>query len=299
MPSPLDLLMMPTPALPMALTLGFALRRAKWGKDRTHGIAHTLAVAKQRVYGHAHGPQSKVGSSSPVDAMFRAYDRAYAATRVGASSDTIAQANSIIVNSTDWNAAQRQSAVGIGILETDLGVGGSWLKPDGTPSYNWGGLMGSGTDGFIVHGDVNPDGSPIEPTPHFKAFHTMQEAFDAFRATWTRGDVAGLGHPDIAHEEFVDDPASRGDALGIATTMYAHGYFGGVGGSDQDKINKYATAIVNGAKQVAAALGEPLAVQYSNPSPIAGIHLSGKTLWIGWGLLATAAGVTAWFLGRR
>lgn len=287
MPSPLDLLLMPTPAVPLALTAGLLLRRAKWGKDRTHGIAHTIAVAKQRVYGHAHGP---LGHRVPLPSI--------PATHVGASSSVISQANAIITSSTDWNAAERQIALAIGLLETGFGVDGSWLFDDGTPSYNWGGLVGTGTRGTLSHGDK--DASGASTTYGFKAFNSMQEGFDAFKATWTRGDMSGVGH-DIVHEESVDDPASRGDALGVATTMYAHGYYTGAGGTDQDRINAYANAIVGAAQTVANALGEPLAVQLSNPATglAAALHISKKTLWVAWGVLATAAGALAWTISKR
>ncbi len=170
-------------------------------------------------------------------------------------SATIQKANAVVLaRRPELNRAARQIVLAIGLLETGFGVDGAWLFEDGTPSYNWGGLVGKGTNGSLVHGDHNPDGSPTKYS--FKAFHNMDEAFDAFYTTWSRGDIAGIGHPDVTHEPTTLAAAARGDARGVATTMYAHGYYGGVAGDAAARIDAYAKAIDGAARTVAAALGE-------------------------------------------
>lgn len=174
-------------------------------------------------------------------------------------------------------------ALAIGRLESGFGVDGSWLLGDGTPSYNWGALTGSGTAGSLTHSDNAADGTRV--TYSFQAFHSMAEAFDAFRRVWTRGDLAGVGCDSrtdgcaeiIAnHEASVNDAAARGDAYAVARTMYAHGYYGGTPpgsgawhpseGSDAERrIQTYAKAIVGSAAEIARQLGEPLAVAYVGP----------------------------------
>lgn len=179
-----------------------------------------------------------------------------------ASAATIRQADAVVrSHHSGLNAAARHIVLAIGLLETGFGVDGSWLLEDGTPSYNWGGLVGSGTAGSLVHKDRNPDGSPTEYK--FKAFNNMGEAFDAFYATWSHGNVKGIGHPDVKAEETVLPAAARGDARAVAATMYAHGYYGGIAGKADDRIDAYAKAIDGAARTVSAALGEKSGVTLS------------------------------------
>lgn len=194
-------------------------------------------------------------------------------SRVGASASTVAEANAVVhARAGDWTDAQRQMALAIGRLESGFGVDGSWLLEDGTPSYNWGALTGSGTAGSLKHGDNEPDGTPV--TYSFQAFHSMAEAFDAFRRTWTRSDVSA--DKAIPHEATVNDAAARGDAYAVARTMYAHRYYGGtptgsgawhpsMGSDDERRIQTYAKAIVGSAAEIARQIGEPLAVAYVGP----------------------------------
>jgi len=183
------------------------------------------------------------------------------------TSATIRQADAVVRRrQPSLNAAARQIALAIGLLESGYGVDGSWVFEDGTKSYNWGALVGKGTAGSIDHGDKTADGAPTSYL--FKAFRSMDEGFDAFFATWSRGDISGIGHPEVVHETTTLPPASRGDARGVATTMYAHGYYTGVKGTADDRIDAYANAIVGAARTVANAIGEPLAVTLS-AKPIA------------------------------
>lgn len=194
--------------------------------------------------------------------------------RVGASVDTVREANAIIESRTDWGLAQRLAALAIVRLESDFGVSGSWLMIDGSPSYNWGALTGSGTAGSISHGDNAPDGTPV--TYNFQAFHNPAEAFDSFRRTWTRGNVSG--DKDIPHERTVEAAAARGDAYNVAKTMYAHRYYGGtpsgagawhpsMGSDDERRIQTYAKAIVGSAAVIASQLGvkSPLFFEVAPP----------------------------------
>lgn len=61
MPGPAALLLAPTPAIPLVLTLGLMMRKVKVGRDRTHGLRHVLQVAHIR-----HGRGTVVtGTGSP------------------------------------------------------------------------------------------------------------------------------------------------------------------------------------------------------------------------------------------
>lgn len=161
---------------------------------------------------------------------------------VGASSSLIQQANAVVLrNAPQLNMAQRHMAIAIGNFETGFGVSGSWLFDDGRPSYNWGGLVGSGTAGSLTHGDIAPDGTPVKYG--FQAFNNMDEGFRAFLGTWKKADTM--------------EAAARGDALGTARAMYGHHYFGGTKGTDEDRIRLYGKGIFNGSNEVANILGEP------------------------------------------
>jgi len=169
---------------------------------------------------------------------------------VGAPASIIKQANDTVRrNAPQLNMAQRHQAIAIGNFETGFGVSGSWLFDDGRPSYNWGGLVGSGTAGSLTHGDVAPDGTPV--TYGFQAFNNMDEAFRAFLRTWSKSDTM--------------EAAARGDALGTARAMYGHHYFGGTHGTDEDRIQLYGKGIYNGSTEVAKILGEPTVVAQNRP----------------------------------
>lgn len=143
----------------------------------------------------------------------------------------------------------RAIALAIGLGEADFGLHAPWLMPDGKPSYTWGLLIGSGTNGSVVHEDKNPDGS-IRASQPFQAFHNQDEAVAAFWGTWARADTLAA--------------ARSGDASETARAMYGHGYFGGAppkgvrpeDWSAEDRIQAYASMIERGARQVAGALGE-------------------------------------------
>jgi len=184
-----------------------------------------------------------------------------------ASADTIRQANAVVRSVTPtMPATARQIVLAIGLLESGYGVEGRWIKSNGQPSYNWGAVVGKGTDGSVFPGDKDATGKPTSPP--FKAFNTMAEGYTSFYGTFAKPDTYAA--------------ASRGDAYGTAKAMYGHHYYTGIKGSDEDRIKLYALAIYNSAKHVASVLSEPLAV--TNNTPIAKYKKSN----IGWIALGTA-----------
>lgn len=199
-----------------------------------------------------------------------------AQTTIGAAASVIKQANAILLAiAPGFNRAQRQSALSVMNLESGFGVSGSWLLENGKPSYNAGALTCNagrkGTAGCFSHGDVTATGAPT--TYQFMAFHSMREGIQAFLNTWGRDDTLGA--------------AGRGDAHAIAAAMYGHHYYTGSKGSDEDRINLYAKAILGSAKEVAGVLGEPLSVSAGSSSLAAGV---GSVPAWGWALVLVVTG---------
>lgn len=166
----------------------------------------------------------------------------------------------------------RHVILAIGFFESGYGLAGSWLRSDGSPSYNWGALVGSGTAGSISHHDVDRDGHPY--TTDFQAHASMADGLRSFMKTFSRDEAVA--------------PATRGDATAVAEALYRHGYFTGSKGTDQARIDLYAQAIVNTAAQIAAALGEVPDVALRVPSSAS----PAKTA-----LLASAAAGGAYLVG--
>jgi hypothetical protein len=190
-----------------------------------------------------------------------------------ASATTIRDANAILLSiAPGYNRAQRQSALAVANLESGFGVSGSWLLDDGTPSYNSGAITCNasrkGTAGCFSHGDVTAEGAPT--TYEFMAFNTMREGLQAFIGTWGRADTLAA--------------ASRGDAHGVAAAMYGHGYYTGSKGSDADRINAYAAAILGSAGSIASALGEPMSVSAGGSSVVSAVP------WWGWPIVIALVG---------
>lgn len=191
-----------------------------------------------------------------------------------APASIIREANAVVLrNAPQLNAAQRQIALAIGNLENEYGTGKGWLKEDGTPSYNWGALTGSGTDGSIYHLDNRADGTQVKYS--FKSFNSMDEGFQSFFKTWSRNDVSA-DKTYIDHEINALIPASRGDAYNVARTMFVHRYYEGtptgagawhpsMGSDDERRVQSYAKAILGSAKTVSSAINEPLAVSLVIP----------------------------------
>jgi len=218
----------------------------------------------------------------------------HAHVHVGVSSDLIRQADAVVrANAPQLNAAQRQMALAIGILETGFGVSGDWLFDDGTPSYNWGGLVGSGTAGSLQHGDIDPTGKGTHYG--FQAFNNMDEAFRSFLRTWSKPGN--------------QEAAITGDALATARSMCTNGYFGGTKGTAEDRAQLYAHGILNSAKTVASQLGEPFAVNWDSTgsAPLVGDRCnstvtragSKKTPLILATVLAAGFGFAVYWLAKR
>jgi hypothetical protein len=115
---------------------------------------------------------------------------------------------------------------------------------------------------------VTAEGAPT--TYEFMAFNTMREGLQAFVGTWGRDDTLSA--------------ASRGDAHGIAAAMYGHHYFTGSKGTDADRVNAYAAAIVGSAGSIAAALGEPMSISAGGSSGVAAVP------WWGWPIVIALVG---------
>lgn len=213
-----------------------------------------------------------------------------------ASADVIRQADSVIRSvAPELTDSQRQLALAIGDFETGFGVTGSWLADDGTPSYNWGGLVGKGTAGSLRHGDITPEGSPT--SYGFMAFRNMTEACRSFLKTWKRTDTMAA--------------AEAGDALAVARAMCLHAYFGGVKGTADERAQVYGKGIFAKAQTIAATLGEPLYVGYDNSGspPLVGDRCAtaqraegeldaGPSWWAGL-FLVGGLGAVAWWAWKR
>lgn len=215
---------------------------------------------------------------------------------VGLDASLVRKANDAVrAVAPQLNDAQRQLALAIGAFETGFGVSGSWLFSDGTPSYNWGGLVGSGTAGSLSHGDRTPTGEPT--TYGFMAFNNMQEGFAAFMRTWARADTIAA--------------SAAGDALGVARAMCTHAYFGGVTGTAEDRAQAYAKGIHGTAQTIASQLGEASAMNWdgSRSAPLVGNRCdstvsrasgSQKTPFVLAALLSAAVGFGIyWITGKK
>jgi hypothetical protein len=135
-----------------------------------------------------------------------------------------------------------QIAVGIGLAESELGVGPSWHLSSGAPSWNFGALVtSSAAQPSIDHGDTDASGKPI--TQRFAAFGSQAEGIKAFLNTW--GDAAFAA-------------ASAGDVGAVASIMYDRHYYTGTKGTREERIGAYRSMVMGAAKVVAAALGQSL-----------------------------------------
>ncbi len=135
-----------------------------------------------------------------------------------------------------------------------------WLMPDGSPSYNWGAVVGKGTAGTIAHADRTADNKST--TSNFAAFHTPEEGFEFWASRWEKipkGTGAAL------------KAAADGNARGVAEAMYAACWFTGTSGTDAERIDAYAKVILGAAQHVVPLLdvgadaSPELAVQLGQP----------------------------------
>ncbi len=174
----------------------------------------------------------------------------------------------------------------VALHESYLGVMGSFLMPDGSPSHNWGARKGrvtgpdaGGDDGCISHGDSDEAGKVC-----FSAFNSAIAGARGFFNTRAWGS-SGFKEKTIA-------AAQAGDIYGVAKAMREGGYYAGFGCDVETykqthpwgvplcapgkpssagpprceeatpenvecAVRGYAKAIERGVKEVNAALGQP------------------------------------------
>jgi hypothetical protein len=145
----------------------------------------------------------------------------------------------------------KQIFASIGYFESRYGLADNFLMPDGSPSFNWGALVGKGPAGSVITNDHDKAGNLVKGVP-FMAF------FDA--PSGLRKFLEVLIHPGTGQELPAIAEANAGDARALATRMYKNGYYGGFGSTDQERIDGYVSAIVGNARDYAKAIGQPLLV---------------------------------------
>lgn len=147
----------------------------------------------------------------------------------------------------DWSPEAKQVALAIGYEESRYGVTKDWIKSDGSPSYNWGAIMGNGDAGVITHADHTADGKPV--TWKFAAFTSPEAGFDYWASRWEKIPKSAPGATLKA--------ASVGNARGVSEAMYAACWFSGTcppSCTDDQRIDAYANVIVGAAKHVVPLL---------------------------------------------
>lgn len=148
-----------------------------------------------------------------------------------------------------WSANAALLAIANGWFESYLGGTGSFLLPDGTPSWNWGAVMARKGMKFFNHGDHKADGTPF--TGGFAVFPSMADGFAFYKKILPAQSVAAM---------------QTGDAFGMARAMFVAGYYDNVDSEpvgsprgstegDRRRIQGYANALVATAKKIAPMLG--------------------------------------------
>lgn len=288
MPSPLDLLLMPTPAIPVALTIGLALRKAKWGKDRTHGIAHTIAVAKQRVYGHAHGPQFVRVSSASVGSYTEAWtDEDFRTLAAIARKNSIEDpAFLLLVMASEsglkpsaanplTNAAGNPAAVGLiqftSVANDAIGI----TEAQRADMVNW-----------SVAQQLPLVDKYFSVLPWTRAGRSYDNAAQVYEGVFAGGLMLSKGtSPEtILYTKDVDGSAYDANA-GFDTA--------GKGTITVGDLAAHLESVARGP------IYQEALSRLRTVAPASRLRLSGKALWIAWGALATVAGVAAWMLGKR
>jgi hypothetical protein len=124
---------------------------------------------------------------------------------------------------------------------------------------NWGAVQSHKPpcgEGSFEHGDTHADGTPYVTC--FKSYDTPEAgARDMIQEIMRRPGVPAL--------------LATGDATAVATAMRAGGYF-------EAPVEKYATAIVNNAKAIAASIGEPLVVRIGGRVEVASAAASSLSM---------------------
>jgi hypothetical protein len=151
-------------------------------------------------------------------------------------------------------ALQMVQAVALGPEGSD---GGScWSRCPGV-CHNWAGLQ-------LPRSPVTHDGSvpdcPAGSAPCTDRLRDGSEYGVCFMTydSQAAGAVAYLQRLIITHETAGE--VGSGSADRMAAAMFRTHYFGGVAGSDADRIDTYAGAIAGAAERIAGSLGEPVYV---------------------------------------
>jgi hypothetical protein len=165
----------------------------------------------------------------------------------------------------DLNATARKIVLAIVVGESDFGLRGSFLTPDGFPSNNWGARKGrvtgpeAGCDGTgcIEHGDADEKGKVC-----FSCYATPQDGARGFFKTRAWGTSP--------YKEATIAAANAGDIYGVAKSMKDASYYTGFGcngkvamapnNTSEDiecAIASYVKLIKNGVAEVSNALGQP------------------------------------------
>lgn len=142
-------------------------------------------------------------------------------------------------------------AISDGWFESYLGGTGSFLLPDGTPSWNWGAVMARKGMAFFNHGDHQADGTPF--VGGFAVFPSMEEGFRFWRKIMPSQSIAAM---------------QRGDGYEMARAMFVAGYYSNVDpdpigdprgstAGDKRRIQGYANKLASVAKVVESTLGLP------------------------------------------
>lgn len=138
-------------------------------------------------------------------------------------------------------------AISDGWFESYLGGTGSFLLPDGTPSWNWGAVMARKGMKFFNHADHKADGTPF--TGGYAVFPSMEDGFKFWRKIMPAQSIAAM---------------QKGDAYEMARAMFVAGYYSNVDAAplgdpegDKRRVQGYANALANTSKVVASTLGLP------------------------------------------
>jgi len=169
--------------------------------------------------------------------------------------DVVTKAFALVVGRAP-TLAERQAVQAVTRFEG--GYGSGWGSSGGAGSNNWGAVQGSGSAGSFQHVDTHADGSKY--TTAFKRYSSAEEgAADVVRLLTTL-------RPWVLHV------LGSGSATAQATEMRRHVKIGEPmwpGGPKAERENwgymeaavpMYASAIARNARELAANLGEPLAV---------------------------------------
>lgn len=138
--------------------------------------------------------------------------------------------------------------------ESKFGTSEDWVKPDSKglntdvtnpgipngPSHNWGAVRHRGGQ-FFLHGDRNADGS--SGVFRFQWYSSAVEGAKGFLRTLLRGRV-----PSVLQ-------AADTGPYDLARAMYENGYYTGVSGTADDRIQAYGNMIKNLADKVRKELG--------------------------------------------